>query len=133
MESAEGGLGEAITSRASQVGRLTELIKLRDAQDLGAAETNLREATERHVALPVPERTVTQGELDAARSTEAALTLELEHVNREIQRAHGALEQVGGAVARERLRDATEAFELAERQEKKARRNTRRGGCCSIR
>jgi DNA repair exonuclease SbcCD ATPase subunit len=28
------------------------------------------------------------------------------------------LEQVGGAVARERLRDATEAFELAERQER---------------
>ena len=28
------------------------------------------------------------------------------------------MEQVGGAVARDRLRDATEAFELAERQEK---------------
>ena len=36
----------------------------------------------------------------------------------DIQRAHGALEQVGGAVARERLRDATEAFELTERQER---------------
>lgn len=34
-----------------------------------------------------------------------------------MRRAHGALEQVGGAVARERLRDATEAFELAARQE----------------
>src|SRR5437879_9997180 len=30
-----------------------------------------------------------------------------------------ALEQVGGAVARERLHDAAEAFELAERQERK--------------
>src|ERR1017187_7808372 len=39
-------------------------------------------------------------------------------IEREIQRAHGALEQVGGAVARERLRDATEAFELAEHQER---------------
>jgi uncharacterized protein YhaN len=44
--------------------------------------------------------------------------VELEANEREIQRAHGALEQVGGAVARERLRDATEAFELAERQER---------------
>ena len=40
------------------------------------------------------------------------------NIERDIQRAHGALEQVGGAVARERLRDATEAFELAERQER---------------
>jgi uncharacterized protein YhaN len=44
--------------------------------------------------------------------------LELEANEREIQRAHGALEQVGGAVARERLRDATEAFEMAERHER---------------
>ena len=36
----------------------------------------------------------------------------------EIQRAHGALEQVGGSVARERLRDAIEAFESAERRER---------------
>ena len=36
----------------------------------------------------------------------------------QILRAHGALEQVGGAVARERLRDATEAFDLAARQER---------------
>jgi uncharacterized protein YhaN len=43
---------------------------------------------------------------------------ELDNTERDIQRAHGALEQVGGAVARERLRDATEAFELAERQER---------------
>jgi hypothetical protein len=35
-----------------------------------------------------------------------------------ILKAHGALEQVGGAVARERLSDATDAFELAERQER---------------
>ena len=43
---------------------------------------------------------------------------DIEGIERDIQRAHGALEQVGGAVARERLRDATEAFELAERQER---------------
>src|SRR3954464_3696697 len=33
-------------------------------------------------------------------------------------KTHGALEQVGGSVARERLRDAIEAFELAERHER---------------
>ena len=52
------------------------------------------------------------------RTTAAGMKLDLEGIERDIQRAHGALEQVGGAVARERLRDATEAFELAERQER---------------
>ena len=35
-----------------------------------------------------------------------------------LRQTHGALEQVGGAVARERLRDAIEAFDLAERHER---------------
>src|SRR5208282_1212367 len=69
-------------------------------------------------ALPVPDRDVTKDEVNAAKKVEAGTKLELEANEREIQRAHGALEQVGGAVARERLRDATEAFELAERQER---------------
>jgi hypothetical protein len=43
----------------------------------------------------------------------AALPKAHEATQREIERTHGALEQVGGAVARERLRDAIEAFELA--------------------
>src|SRR5207302_3170452 len=80
--------------------------------------TRLQEATERQAALPVPDRMVTDDEVIAAQSTAAGLKLDLEGIDREIQRAHGALEQVGGAVARERLRDAAEAFELAERQER---------------
>lgn len=78
----------------------------------------LREATERQAALPVPHRIVTDDEVTAARNVAAGVRMELEGIEREIQRAQGALEQVGGAVARERLRDATEAFELAERQER---------------
>jgi DNA repair exonuclease SbcCD ATPase subunit len=48
----------------------------------------------------------------------ARIKIELDGIEREILKAHGALEQVGGAVARERLRDATEAFDLATRQER---------------
>ncbi len=92
--------------------------KQRDAENLAAAETRLHEATERHAALPVPDRIVTEDEVSAARNAAAGMKLDLEGIERDIQRAHGALEQVGGAVARERLRDATEAFELAERQER---------------
>jgi hypothetical protein len=61
---------------------------------------------------------VTEAEVIAAQSAEATAKSDLLGIQREIERTHGALEQVGGAVARERLRDAIEAFELAERQER---------------
>lgn len=118
LENAQGRLTTAKTNHASEHGRLIELRKQRDAENLAAAETRLREATERHAALPVPDRIVTDDEVSAARNTAAGVKFDLESIERDIQRAHGALEQVGGAVARERLRDATEAFELAERHER---------------
>jgi hypothetical protein len=118
VEAAQEKLTAAIASHAQHGGRLVELLRLRDAEDLAAAETQLRSATERHAALPVPERDVTKDEVNAAKKIEAGVRLELDAIERELQRAHGALEQVGGAVARERLRDATEAFELAQRQER---------------
>lgn len=118
VEAAQENLTAAIASHAQHGGRLVELLRLRDAEDLVAAETRLRDATERHAALPVPDRDVTKDEVNAAKKIEAGVRLELDAIERELQRAHGALEQVGGAVARERLRDATEAFELAERQER---------------
>ena len=118
VEAAHGRLTTAKTNHAAENGRLIELRKQRDAENLVAAETRHREATERHAALPVPDRIVTEDEASAARNTAANVKLEVEGIERDIQRAHGALEQVGGAVARERLRDATEAFESAERRER---------------
>ena len=118
VETAQGDLTTAKTDHASAHGRLIELRKKRDAEDLAAAEARLRDATERHAALPVPDRIVTDGEVNSARNAAAGLKADLEGIEASIQRAHGALEQVGGSVARERLRDATEAFELAERQER---------------
>ena len=118
VDAAHGRLTTAKTNHAAEHGRLIELRKQRDAENLAAAEARLHDATERHAALPVPERIVTDDEVSAARTTAAGMKSDLERIERDIQRAHGALEQVGGAVARERLRDATEAFELAERQER---------------
>ncbi len=123
LEAAQVRLRESMTTHAAQVGQLTALTKLRDAEDLGVAETRLREATERHQALPVPERAVTKEEVSAARITEASAKAELDEIERDIHRAHGALEQVGGAVARERLRDATEALDLAQQQEREDEAN----------
>jgi AAA domain len=118
VETAQGQLTKAKTNHATVHGRLVELRKQRDAQNLAEAETRFREATEHHAALPVPDRIVTDDEVSAARTNAAGIKLDLESIERDIQRAHGALEQVGGAVARERLRDATEAFELAELRER---------------
>jgi hypothetical protein len=118
VKSAEKELEVAMTDQASQNGRLIELRKLRDAGNLALAGDKLREATEYYNALPVPDRIVSDDEVVAAQATVAVLKSDLDAIEREIHRAHGALEQVGGAVARERLSDATDAFELAERQER---------------
>ena len=71
VETAQGRLTTAKTNHASQHGRLIELRKQRDAENLAAAETRLHEATERHAALPVPDRIVTDDEVSAARTTAA--------------------------------------------------------------
>jgi hypothetical protein len=118
VEAAQERLTTAKTNHASERGRLIELRKQRDAENLATAKTRLREATDHHAALPEPDRTVTEEEVNAARTFASGLQTDLESIERDMQRAHGALEQVGGAVARERLRDATEAFVLAEREER---------------
>jgi hypothetical protein len=118
VNAAQGELEAAMTEAASQNGRLMELRKLRDAENLTAAGDKLRQATEEYEALPVPERVVSKDEVIAAQNTVASVKSELDLIDGSIHRAHGALEQVGGAVARERLSDATDAFELAERLER---------------
>ena len=117
-ETARGQLTDAIAEHASQVGRLDELRRLRDAEDLPAAEHRLQMAIERLAALPVPDRLVNEADVIAERDVLARAKSDLAMIEREIQKAHGALEQVGGAVVRERLCDVVEAFELAERQER---------------
>jgi hypothetical protein len=118
VETAQEKLNATITNHAEHVGRLAELQRRRDAENLQEAEANLREAKARRDALPFPERNVTQDEVNSAKADERSARSEFEANEREIQRAHGALQQVGGAVARDRLRDATEAYEIAERNEK---------------
>ncbi len=118
VKTAQQNLTTAITNHAAHSGRLSELRKRRDAEDLSAAELRLQQAKSHYTALPIPERNATQGEVDMEKNREKAARSDYEANEAEIQRARGRLEQVGGAVARERLRDASEAFELAERQER---------------
>jgi hypothetical protein len=117
VNAANGERTKAITDHATQVGVLEALRRQRDSEDFAAAENRLCSAVARHDALPVPDQIVTDAEIEAAQAHVEAARNNLEAIVGEIQRTHGALQQVGGAVARERLRDAIEAFELAERHE----------------
>jgi DNA repair exonuclease SbcCD ATPase subunit len=111
---AQEALTKAIATHASEVGGLAELKKQRAAEDLAAAERTLAEAVDRHSALPIPERAVSPEEVAEAESALERAKRDLATTLREIHIAQGALQQVGGAVAREQLRDATEAYEQAE-------------------
>ena len=117
-ESAQQTLTDAISAHSLQLGRLDELRRARAAEDLNAAEGVLKAATERRVALPVPEQVVSEEEIASARTSADRVKAELAAAEREVQRSHGALEQVGGGVARDRLRDVTEAYDLADRHER---------------
>ena len=72
LDAAHAERTKAITDQASQVGRWKQLRELRDAQDLAAAENQLQAASDRHAALPVPERIVTEDEVAAARNAKTA-------------------------------------------------------------
>jgi soluble P-type ATPase len=118
LELAEAARTTALKEHAAEGGRLETLRKQRESLDLQSAESKLGEALDRHGALPQPAELVTEADVIAARNAAAAAKADLERVVSDIHKAQGALEQVGGAVARERLRDAREAYDLAERYER---------------
>jgi hypothetical protein len=68
LELAEGTRTTVLTERAAEGGRLDTLRKQRESQDLRFAESKLREASDRHSALPVPGETVIEADLIVARS-----------------------------------------------------------------
>lgn len=118
VDAAQEGVKKAIAHLATEEGRLGTLRGLRNAEDLSAAERALHEATERHEALPVPERQVGPDEVTAARDALEGAKRELTAVTQDVLTAQGRLQQVGGAVAHDRLREAIEAHELAEAYER---------------
>lgn len=118
LEAAEAARTILLKENAAEGGRLDALRQQRTQHDLEKAESSLREASQRHGVLPVPSEMVAETDLVAARHTAAAAKADLERIVSDIHKAQGALEQVGGAVARERLRDAVEAYHLAERNER---------------
>lgn len=115
---AQQALQEAMTGQATEEGKLVERRRQREAEDLPAAERRHEEATEIHDALPVPERSVTAEEVTGAADAAKRARQRLTSLNEEILTTQGKLQQVGGAVARDRLREAEEALELAQRHDR---------------
>jgi uncharacterized protein YhaN len=75
-------------------------------------------ATAHQATLPVPVRIVTESDVTSAATALDQARAELAAIDGEVHKAHGALEQVGGAVARDRLQDVAEAYEAAEHHER---------------
>jgi hypothetical protein len=118
VETAQKALAKAIAEHGNEEGKLIERRKRREAEDLPAAERRLQEAMGSHDALPVPERSVTAEEVTGVTETALKARQCLSSLNEEILTTQGKLQQVGGAVARDRLHDAEEALELADYQDR---------------
>ena len=63
LELTEAARTTVLKEHAAEGGRLEALRKQRESQDLQSAETKLREVSDRHGALPVPGRIVTEAEV----------------------------------------------------------------------
>ena len=101
-----------------EAGSLETLRERRKLEDLEAATGRLEEASKRRGALPIPSEMVTEAQVADGRAVLERANTELTRIVGDIHKAHGALEQVGGAVARDRLRDAVEAYNQAEHHER---------------
>lgn len=115
---AQEALNEAINGQATEKGTLGERRRRREAEDLPAAVRRLQEAIESHDTLPMPERSVTAEEVKDVTDAMLKARQRLATLSEEILTTQGKLQQVGGAVARDRLREAAEAFEQVERQDR---------------
>lgn len=116
--SAQDSVTEATARVASETRHLEGLREARLALDDVAARASLAQEVAQHASLPVPDRIVNPGEVIQARERLENAQRALRASELDVQRTHGALAQVGGAVAREQLRDAQEALQLAERHER---------------
>jgi AAA domain len=118
LDAAAAAHTQVKTGYDREQGSLETLRQRRKLENLEAATGRLDEASKRRSALPVPSEMVTDAQVADGRSALERAQSELARIVGDMHKAHGALEQVGGAVARERLRDAVEAFTQAERHER---------------
>ena len=104
-------------ARDRLTGRVDERAALVQREDLAAAHAHLEAVRARFAELPVPERGVTERDREQAGEAVRLLTEECNARQAELQKAEGALQQVGGHSVQEQLEQADEAVKAIYRRE----------------
>ena len=120
-ESRSTGRRETVESarnaRDRLTGRVDERAALVQREDLAAARAHLEALRARFAELPVPERGVIERDREQAGEAVRLLTEECNARQAELQKAEGALQQVGGHSVLEQLEQADEAVKAIDRRE----------------
>ena len=105
---------EARDRLAGEVDTRTTLVQ---REDLPAAHARVENLRTRFAELPIPEIAVTDRDREQAADTARLLAEERDARHAELQKAEGALQQVGGHAVQEQLAQADEAVQAIDRRE----------------
>ena len=98
-------------------GRVDERAALVQSEDLAAALVHIETLQAKFAELPVPEMEVTEADREQAAESKRLLAEECNAGHAELQKAEGALQQVGGHSVQEQLEQAEEAVKAIDRRE----------------
>ena len=98
-------------------GRVDERFALVQREDRAAAHAHIEAVHAKFAELPVPEMEVTERDREQAVTAVRLLTEECNAGHAELQKAEGALQQVGGHSVQEQLEQADEAVKAIDRRE----------------
>ena len=104
-------------ARDRLAGRVDERAALAQRADPAAAHAHIKALHAKFAELPVPEMEVTERDREQAVEAVRLLTEECNAGHAELQKAEGALQQVGGHSVQEQLEQADEAVQAIERRE----------------
>ena len=104
-------------ARDRLAGRVDERAALAQREDPAAAHAHIEALHAKFAELPVPEMEVTERDREQAVEAVRLLTEECNAGHAELQKAEGALQQVGGHSVQEQLEQADEAVKAIERRE----------------
>ena len=104
-------------ARDRLAGRVDERAALVQREDPAAAHAHIEALHAKFAELPVPEMEVTERDREQAVEAVRLLTEECNAGHAELQKAEGALQQVGGHSVQEQLEQADDAVQAIERRE----------------
>ena len=110
-------LESARQARDRLAGRVEERAALVQREDLAAAHRRIEDLRARFAELPVPELEVTAQDREQAGEAVRLSTDACNAGHAELQKAEGALQQVGGHSVQEQLEQANEAVKAVDRRE----------------